>query len=59
MGDDVLGLAVDRLQEGQDVIIKPLEGALATFSIYRGAAIMGDGRVLLVLDTEEVVKHAR
>lgn len=59
VGDDVLGLAVDRLQEGQDVIIKPLEGALATFSIYRGAAIMGDGRVLLVLDTEEVVKHAR
>lgn len=55
VGDDVLGLAVDRLQEGQDVIIKPLEGALATFSIYRGAAIMGDGRVLLVLDTEEVV----
>lgn len=46
VGDDVLGLAVDRLQEGQDVIIKPLEGALATFSIYRGAAIMGDGRVL-------------
>ncbi|CSI71799.1 chemotaxis protein CheA [Vibrio cholerae] len=32
---------------------------MATFSIYRGAAIMGDGRVLLVLDTEEVVKHAR
>ena len=59
VGDDILGLAVDKLQEGQDVIIKPLEGALAPFSIYRGAAIMGDGRVLLVLDTEEVIRHAR
>ncbi|MBF9000387.1 chemotaxis protein CheA [Vibrio nitrifigilis] len=58
VGDDILGLAVDKLQEGQDVIIKPLEGALSPFSIYRGAAIMGDGRVLLVLDTEEVVRHA-
>jgi two-component system chemotaxis sensor kinase CheA len=58
VGEEVIGLAVDKLQEGQDVIIKPLEGALATYPIYRGAAIMGDGRVLLVLDTDEVVSHA-
>jgi two-component system chemotaxis sensor kinase CheA len=58
IGEELLGLAVDRLQEGQDVIIKPLEGALATFPIYRGAAIMGDGRVLLILNIEEVIRHA-
>ncbi len=58
VGEEIIGLAVDKLQEGQDVIIKPLEGTLAAFSIYRGAAIMGDGRVLLVLNTEEVVSHA-
>lgn len=58
IGEEQMGLAVDKLQEGHDVIIKPLEGTLASYNIYRGAAILGDGRILLILNIEELLNHA-
>jgi two-component system, chemotaxis family, sensor kinase CheA len=49
-----VGLSVDKLLEGVDVIIKPLEGVMARFPIYSGAAVLGDGRVLLVINPKEI-----
>lgn len=48
------GFAVDKLLEGVDVIIKPLEGVMARFPLYSGAAVLGDGRVLLVINPKEM-----
>ena len=48
------GFAVDKLLEGVDVIIKPLEGIMARFPLYSGAAVLGDGRVLLVINPKEM-----
>jgi len=53
-GQDV-GLVVDTLHEGAEVIVKPLEGILADSAQYCGTALMGDGSVLLVLDVKEVL----
>ncbi|MER2494305.1 chemotaxis protein CheA [Catenovulum sediminis] len=50
----VAGFAVDKLLEGVDVIIKPLEGIMSRFPLYSGAAVLGDGRVLLVLNPKEM-----
>lgn len=50
----VAGFAVDKLLEGVDVIIKPLEGVMARFPLYSGAAVLGDGRVLLVINPKEM-----
>lgn len=44
-----LALQVGRFVNEVEIIVKPLEGALARLPMYAGAAIMGDGRVVLVL----------
>jgi two-component system chemotaxis sensor kinase CheA len=57
-GDRRIGLAVDGFQQNIDVILKPLEGAVGTGRCLTGAAILGDGAVLLVLDPKEVIRRA-
>jgi two-component system chemotaxis sensor kinase CheA len=44
------GLIVDRLVGEEQVVVKPLSGGLEKNSDFLGATIMGDGRVVLVLD---------
>ncbi len=53
--DGPLGLVVDDFQEGLDVIVKPMEGVLASIRAYSGTALLGDGRVLLVLNLRELL----
>ncbi|WP_045221815.1 chemotaxis protein CheA [Desulfonatronum thioautotrophicum] len=52
--DRRLGLVVDRLQERQEVVIKPLGSYLGDIEGISGATIMGDGSVVLILDPHEV-----
>ena len=55
VGADVVGLMVDDFKETMDVIQKPLSGVLAGLSAYSGSALMGDGSVLMVLNTRGIV----
>jgi two-component system chemotaxis sensor kinase CheA len=55
VGGGLVGLVVDRFREGIDVILKPLEGMLAGMRVYSGSALLGDGRVLLVLNLKELL----
>lgn len=50
-----LGLVIDEFHEGVDIIQKPLEGVLANYPYYSGAALLGDGSVLLVLNMRELL----
>ena len=50
------GIHVDRLGERMAVILKPLEGLLADTPGITGTTLMGDGRVLLVLDIGELLQ---
>ncbi|CAA2102022.1 Chemotaxis protein CheA [Methylobacterium bullatum] len=50
-----VGLIIDNFREGMDVILKPLEGVLTGIGGYSGTALLGDGRVLLVLDLKELL----
>lgn len=45
-----LGLLVDRLIGQQEIVIKPLDGLLASVPGFAGATILGDGMVALILD---------
>jgi two-component system chemotaxis sensor kinase CheA len=47
------GLAVDKFVSEVEVLVKPLTGGLEQFKEFQGAAIMGDGRVVLVLNALE------
>jgi two-component system chemotaxis sensor kinase CheA len=50
VGGQIGGLEVDRLGEPMEVMLKPLDGLLAGAPGVAGATLMGDGRVLIVLD---------
>ncbi len=50
------GLLVDRLGDRMEVMLKPLDGLLAGLPGIAGTTILGDGRVLLVLDLPEVLR---
>ena len=49
-----LGLVVGRLLERQESVIKPLGEYLGNIDGISGATILGDGRVILILDPHEV-----
>ncbi|MBE0505173.1 MAG: chemotaxis protein CheA [Marinospirillum sp.] len=51
-----LGLIIDDFRQGIDIVQKPMEGIMANYTIYSGSALMGDGRVLLVLNLPELLK---
>lgn len=51
-----VGLVVDDFHEAIDIILKPLEGVMNGFPVYSGTALLGDGRVLLVLNLKELVQ---
>ena len=38
-----------------EVVVRPLAGLLAALPGVRGAALLGDGQVMLVLDLAELV----
>ena len=52
------GLEVDRLGERLDVMLKPPEGLLAGVPGIDGTTLLGDGRVLIVLDLHEIFGNA-
>ena len=55
-GDDARGLLVDELIGKQEVVIKNLGQTYRNQNLLAGAAILGDGRVGLILDVDTLVK---
>jgi len=53
-----LGLVVDRMQQRQEIVIKPLGAYLGDIKGISGATIMGDGSVILILDPHEIYLSA-
>jgi len=51
-GGQAKGLLVDHLISKQEVVIKAMGDTLQSQPVYSGAAIMGDGRVALILDPD-------
>ncbi len=52
------GLIVDRLQDSEEIVIKPLGRHLQQCKGYAGATIMGDGRIALILDVANLARMA-
>lgn len=51
-GEHLGAIEVDSLGERMDVMLKPLEGLLQGVTGVAGTTLLGDGRVLLVLDVQ-------
>jgi two-component system, chemotaxis family, sensor kinase CheA len=54
-GGGVAGLQVDRLGERMEVMLRPMDGLLAGTPGVAGTTLLGDGRVLIVLDLHDML----
>ena len=50
-----VGVVIDDFRVGMDVIVKPFEGIVAGARGFSGTTVLGDGRVLLILDLKELI----
>jgi len=57
-GTMTYGLIVDKLQDSEEIVIKPLGRHLQGCEGYAGATIMGDGRIALILDVSNLAHMA-
>jgi two-component system chemotaxis sensor kinase CheA len=51
----IAALEVDAVRDRLDIVLKPMRGLLAGAKGYSGTTLLGDGRVLLVLDLKEIL----
>lgn len=51
------GLVVDSVNDTEEIVVKPLSRQLKELPVYAGAAIMGDGKIALILDVAGLSKH--
>jgi two-component system chemotaxis sensor kinase CheA len=58
-GRESIGLEVDRVRRRQELFLKELHPLLAACPTVNGAAVLGDGRVVLLLDADELIQLAR
>ena len=56
VGGHLSGLEVDRFGGRLDVMLKPMDGLLAGMRGVAGTTLLGDGRVLIVLDLLELLQ---
>lgn len=54
-GNQLLGLGVDKLVGQQEIVIKSFDSILKGIRGFAGATIMGDGKVVLILDIASLV----
>ena len=50
VGDDQVGLIVDEVFDTEEIVVKPVGSLLKEIGIYQGTTILGDGRVIMILD---------
>jgi two-component system chemotaxis sensor kinase CheA len=53
-GSTTVGLVIDAFRERMEAIVRPLEGALAGLPAFVGTTLLGDGRVLMILNVAEL-----
>jgi len=56
VGGQMSALEVDGFGERLDVMLKPMDGLLAGMDGVAGTTLLGDGRVLIVLDLQELLQ---
>ncbi|HJT77378.1 MAG TPA: chemotaxis protein CheA [Gemmataceae bacterium] len=57
--DRRFGLVVDRVNDTEEIVVKPLGKLLQNIPLFAGATIMGDGKVALILDVLGLAQRAR
>lgn len=58
-GENSAALIADEMLDSREIVVKPVGGQLATIRGISGATILGDGRVVIILDAGALVRSAR
>lgn len=58
-GREMIGLEVDRVRRRLELFLKDLHPLLAACPTVSGAAVLGDGRIVLLLDADELIQLVR
>ncbi len=57
--DRQFGLVVDRINDSEEIVVKPISQHLKCVPVYSGTTIMGDGQVALILDVLGLAQTAK
>ena len=57
VGEKKYGLIVDALEGEEELVIKALDDQTFSTDLVNGASILGDGKVVLILNLPAVVEH--
>ena len=52
------GLVVDRIDDSQEIVVKPLGKLLHSLNVFAGLTILGDGKVALILDVAGLAQQS-
>ncbi len=58
-GDNSTALITDEMQDSREIVVKPVGAQLATIRGISGATILGDGRIVVILDVGALVRSSR
>jgi len=58
-GENSTALITDEMQDSREVVVKPVGAQLATIRGISGATILGDGRIVVILDVGALVRSSR
>lgn len=59
VGVNQYGLLVNRIKDVEEVVVKPLSSFIKTVPTFHGTTILGDGRVIMILDCNGIAAHAK
>jgi two-component system, chemotaxis family, sensor kinase CheA len=58
IGSKKIGLAVDVIHGGEEILVKPTPAFIKDCKCYSGVTIMGDGKVAMILDPKGIIEKA-
>ena len=58
VGDHRFGLVVDEVFDTQEIVVKPIGRLVKHLAVYSGCTILGDGRVIMILDPTGIASAA-
>jgi two-component system chemotaxis sensor kinase CheA len=58
-GAGQFGVVVDAVHDTEEIVVKPLGAQLGAIACFAGAAVLGDGQVVLILDVIGLARMAR
>jgi two-component system chemotaxis sensor kinase CheA len=56
VGGQVFGVVVDKVCQTEEIVVKPMSSKLRSVAIFSGCTILGDGRVIMIVDPNGVAQ---